>query len=195
MLEMTIAEAGDSLPATRRLTVLDTLNSVGLGYISLGQTSTTLSGGEAQRIKLATELHCPATGRTLYLLDEPTTGLHMADIERLLAALQALVDHGNTVAVIEHNADVIKVADHIIDMGPEGGEAGGFSWARAHPRRSPSSTRPRGPSCEMRSERPYPSAAPTLRTSRLRLITRTSGSRVHAPTTSRASTSPSRTAR
>ena len=127
VLEMTISEASEFFARHKKIRrVLDTLNSVGLGYISLGQTSTTLSGGEAQRIKLATELHRPATGRTLYLLDEPTTGLHMADIERLLAALQALVDHGNTVAVIEHNADVIKVADHIIDMGPEGGEAGGF---------------------------------------------------------------------
>ena len=126
VLEMTIAEASVFFRRHRKLKrILNTLESVGLGYISLGQTSTTLSGGEAQRIKLATELHRPATGRTLYLLDEPTTGLHMADIERLLAALQALVEHGNTVAVIEHNTDVIKVADHIIDMGPEGGEGGG----------------------------------------------------------------------
>ena len=127
ILEMTIENAGAFFARHRRLKrILDTLNAVGLGYVSLGQTSTTLSGGEAQRIKLATELHRPATGRTLYLLDEPTTGLHMADVERLLAALQTLVEHGNTVAVIEHNADVIKVADHIIDMGPEGGESGGY---------------------------------------------------------------------
>ena len=127
VLEMTISEAAVFFRRHRKIKrVFDTLEGVGLGYISLGQTSTTLSGGEAQRIKLATELHRPATGRTLYLLDEPTTGLHMADIERLLTALQTLVDNGNTVAVIEHNTDVIKVADHIIDMGPEGGDGGGL---------------------------------------------------------------------
>jgi len=134
ILRMTIAAAGDFFARHKKIKrILDTLNSVGLGYISLGQTSTTLSGGEAQRIKLATELHRPATGRTLYLLDEPTTGLHMADVERLLGALAALVDHGNTVAVIEHNADVIKVADHIIDMGPEGGESGGYLVGEGSP--------------------------------------------------------------
>jgi len=127
VLEMTIASAGEFFARHKKIRrILDTLNAVGLGYISLGQTSTTLSGGEAQRIKLATELQRPATGRTLYLLDEPTTGLHMADIDRLLAALDRLVENGNTVVVIEHNADVIKVADYIIDMGPEGGEAGGY---------------------------------------------------------------------
>ena len=127
VLKMTIASAAEFFARHKKIRrILDTLNAVGLGYISLGQTSTTLSGGEAQRIKLATELHRPATGRTLYLLDEPTTGLHMADIDRLLAALDRLVENGNTVVVIEHNADVIKVADHIIDMGPEGGEAGGY---------------------------------------------------------------------
>ncbi len=126
ILEMTVCDAGLFFARHKKISrILETLIGVGLGYVSLGQTSTTLSGGEAQRIKLATELQRPATGRTLYLLDEPTTGLHMADIERLLAALQALVDNGNTVAVIEHNADVIKVADHIIDMGPEGGDGGG----------------------------------------------------------------------
>jgi excinuclease ABC subunit A len=127
VLCMTISAAAEFFARHKKIKrILDTLNAVGLGYISLGQTSTTLSGGEAQRIKLATELHRPATGRTLYLLDEPTTGLHMADIERLLTALARLVDHGNTVAVIEHNADVIKVADHIIDLGPEGGGDGGY---------------------------------------------------------------------
>ena len=104
---------------------LATLEQVGLGYVALGQPSSTLSGGEAQRIKLARELQRPPTGRTLYLLDEPTTGLHFADIQRLLDALQALVSAGNTVVVIEHNTDVVKVADHIIDLGPDGGDGGG----------------------------------------------------------------------
>jgi excinuclease ABC subunit A len=126
ILQMTISEAKQFFQRHRKINrILTTLDTVGLGYIALGQTSTTLSGGEAQRIKLATELHRPATGQTLYLLDEPTTGLHMADIKRLLGALQALVEQGNTVMVIEHNTDVIKVADHIIDLGPEGGAGGG----------------------------------------------------------------------
>jgi excinuclease ABC subunit A len=134
VLQMTISEAGEFFARHRKMKrILDTLNAVGLGYIALGQTSTTLSGGEAQRIKLATELHRPSTGRTLYLLDEPTTGLHMADIERLLGALQALVEKGNTVAVIEHNTDVIKVADHIIELGPEGGATGGYLVAEGTP--------------------------------------------------------------
>ncbi|MFM7195006.1 MAG: excinuclease ABC subunit UvrA, partial [Bacteroidota bacterium] len=109
------------------------LNEVGLGYISLGQHATTLSGGEAQRVKLATELSRRDTGKTIYILDEPTTGLHFQDIDHLLAVLQKLVDKGNTVVVIEHNMDVIRAADHIIDMGPEGGAGGGLVVAMGTP--------------------------------------------------------------
>ena len=113
----------ENLPRIRRK--VEALCQVGLGYIKLGQSSTTLSGGEAQRVKLATELSRVSTGNTFYILDEPTTGLHVADVHRLVEVLQALVDQGNTVLVIEHNLDVIKVADHLIDLGPEGGTGGG----------------------------------------------------------------------
>ena len=110
-----------------------TLVEVGLGYIRLGQSSTTLSGGEAQRVKLATELSRRATGSTIYILDEPTTGLHTADVHRLIDVLQLLVEAGNTVVVIEHNLDVIKTADHIVDLGPEGGDGGGTIVAQGTP--------------------------------------------------------------
>ena len=126
VLDMTADEAVEffeNLPRIRRK--VEALCQVGLGYIKLGQSSTTLSGGEAQRVKLATELSRVSTGNTFYILDEPTTGLHMADVHRLVEVLQALVDQGNTVLVIEHNLDVIKVADHLIDLGPEGGTGGG----------------------------------------------------------------------
>jgi excinuclease ABC subunit A len=126
VLDMTVEEAlefMENIASVRR--PLQTLHDVGLHYIHLGQPATTLSGGEAQRIKLARELSRRSTGRTLYLLDEPTTGLHFADVEKLLDVLNRLVDVGNTVLVIEHHPDVIKTADHVIDLGPEGGEKGG----------------------------------------------------------------------
>ncbi len=126
VLNMTIDEACDFFqPIPKIYRKLETLQEVGLGYIRMGQPATTLSGGEAQRIKLAAELSKRATGQTLYILDEPTTGLHFEDVNRLLTVLQKLVDTGNTVIVIEHNLDVIKTADYLIDLGPEGGAAGG----------------------------------------------------------------------
>ena len=126
VLDMRVDEALEffrNIPRIKRR--LETLYDVGLGYIKLGQPATTLSGGEAQRVKLATELSRRSNGRTIYMLDEPTTGLHFADIHRLLEVLGRLVDAGDTVIVIEHNLDVIKTADYIIDLGPEGGEKGG----------------------------------------------------------------------
>jgi excinuclease ABC subunit A len=126
VLNMTVDEASEFFQPVhylyRRIKVLQ---DVGLGYITLGQSAVTLSGGEAQRVKLATELGKKDTGKTFYILDEPTTGLHFQDIQHLLDVLNKLVDRGNTVLVIEHNLDVIKVADHIIDLGPEGGDGGG----------------------------------------------------------------------
>jgi excinuclease ABC subunit A len=134
VLDMTVEQAlefFESIPKINRKVV--TLNDVGLGYITLGQHATTLSGGEAQRVKLAEELSKKDTGQTLYILDEPTTGLHFQDIQHLLAVLNKLADKGNTVLIIEHNMDVIKVADHVIDIGPEGGNAGGRIIAEGTP--------------------------------------------------------------
>jgi excinuclease ABC subunit A len=134
ILEMTVDEAlgfFSNVPKIRNK--LQTLSDVGLGYVRLGQPATTLSGGEAQRIKLSKELSRRSTGRTFYILDEPTTGLHFADIEKLLQVLHRLVDQGNTVVVIEHNLDVIKAADWLVDLGPEGGEGGGWLVAEGTP--------------------------------------------------------------
>lgn len=134
ILEMTVEEALNffgNIPTIKRK--LQTLYDVGLGYIRLGQSATTLSGGEAQRVKLASELQRVQTGKTFYILDEPTTGLHFEDVRQLLDVLNRLVDNGNTVLVIEHNLDVIKCADHIIDLGPEGGAKGGNIIAEGTP--------------------------------------------------------------
>jgi excinuclease ABC subunit A len=134
VLDMTVDEAlrfFENIPNIRRK--LQTLYDVGLGYVRLGQSATTLSGGEAQRVKLSKELSRKATGCTLYILDEPTTGLHFADIDRLLQVLNRLVDAGNSVVIIEHNMDVVKTGDWIIDLGPEGGDAGGWVIAEGTP--------------------------------------------------------------
>jgi excinuclease ABC subunit A len=131
---MTVEEAYhffSKVPAIKN--ILKTLTDVGLEYITLGQHATTLSGGEAQRVKLSNELAKRGTGKTLYILDEPTTGLHFADVDKLLAALQRIVGLGNTVIVIEHNIDVLKCADNIIDLGPEGGDKGGYVIASGSP--------------------------------------------------------------
>jgi excinuclease ABC subunit A len=134
VLDMTVEEAMtffENVPAIRRK--IETLYEVGLSYLKLGQPSTTLSGGEAQRIKLATELSKRDTGKTIYILDEPTTGLHFADVHKLVEILERLAGGGNTVVVIEHNLDVIKTADYLIDMGPEGGDGGGTVVATGTP--------------------------------------------------------------
>ena len=134
VLEMTVEEGCEFFSAIPKIArKLNTLRDVGLGYIKIGQPATTLSGGEAQRVKLSTELQRRATGKTIYILDEPTTGLHNADVHRLIEVLQQLADTGNTLVVIEHNMDVIKVADHIIDLGPEGGDGGGMIVAEGTP--------------------------------------------------------------
>lgn len=134
ILDMTVEDGVEffaNIPKIKRK--VQTLLDVGLGYMKLGQPATTLSGGEAQRVKLASELHRRSTGKTIYILDEPTTGLHVDDIDRLLKVLQRLVDQGDTVLVIEHNLDVIKTVDHIIDLGPEGGDKGGTIIATGTP--------------------------------------------------------------
>ena len=126
VLDMTVEQAVEFFEHQPKIVrKIKTLNDVGLGYISLGQHATTLSGGEAQRVKLATELSKKDTGKTFYILDEPTTGLHFQDIQHLLDVLNKLADKGNTVLIIEHNMDVIKVCDHLVDLGPEGGSGGG----------------------------------------------------------------------
>ena len=134
VLDMTVDQACDffdNVPSIRRK--ISTLRDVGLSYIKLGQPSTTLSGGEAQRVKLATELSKVSTGKTIYILDEPTTGLHFDDVRKLVDILHRLTENGNTVVVIEHNLEVIKTADYLIDMGPEGGEGGGTVVATGTP--------------------------------------------------------------
>ena len=134
ILDLTVEEACTTFENQPRiLQKLETLRDVGLGYIHLGQSATTLSGGEAQRVKLATELSKRDTGRTLYILDEPTTGLHFEDVRVLLGVLHKLVERGNTVLVIEHNLDVIKTADWVVDLGPEGGVRGGTIVAQGTP--------------------------------------------------------------
>ena len=134
VLDMTVSEGVEFFANIPKIyNKLKTLEDVGLGYIKIGQSSTTLSGGEAQRIKLAAELAKRSTGKTIYILDEPTTGLHTADVRKLIEILQKLTDGGNTVLVIEHNLDVIKTADYLIDMGPEGGSGGGTVIASGTP--------------------------------------------------------------
>ena len=134
VLDMTVEEACEFFrPVPSIYNKISTLNEVGLGYIKLGQSSTTLSGGEAQRVKLATELSKRSTGKTMYILDEPTTGLSSYDVEKLVRILLRLRDGGNTILVIEHNLDVIKVADYLLDLGPEGGDGGGTIIATGSP--------------------------------------------------------------
>ncbi len=183
ILEMPIEEAAEFFkPISKIARHLDTLVDVGLGYVRLGQPAPTLSGGEAQRVKLASELQKRQTGRTIYVLDEPTTGLHFEDVRKLLGVLHSLVDKGNSVLVIEHNLDVIKTADWIIDMGPEGGSGGGDGRRRGHarggrrrsrartPGRSSARCWHRGPSGR-RGRRPRPPAAATARRSTAKTTT------------------------
>jgi excinuclease ABC subunit A len=142
VLDMTVEEAADffkAVPPIREK--METLKRVGLGYVKVGQQATTLSGGEAQRVKLSKELSRRATGKTLYILDEPTTGLHFEDVKKLLEVLHELVDQGNTVVVIEHNLDVIKTADWLVDFGPEGGDGGGEIVASGTPEQVEASPR------------------------------------------------------
>jgi excinuclease ABC subunit A len=134
VLDLSIEEAADFFQAIPSIhNKAQSLNDVGLGYVKLGQAATTLSGGEAQRVKLASELSKRSTGRTVYVLDEPTTGLHFDDVRKLIEVLQKLVEKGNSVITIEHNLDVIKVSDHLIDLGPEGGDGGGEIVATGTP--------------------------------------------------------------
>ena len=134
VLDMTVSDAVDFFSKQPKISnKLKALNEVGLGYIGLGQPSTMLSGGEAQRVKLASELYKKDTGNTLFILDEPTTGLHFFDIQNLMLVINSLVDRGNTVLIIEHNMDVIKCSDYIIDLGPEGGDKGGKIIAEGNP--------------------------------------------------------------
>ena len=167
VLNMTVEEAVEFFDAFPRVrSKFQTLHEVGLGYIRLGQPATTISGGEAQRVKLATELSRRATGRTLYILDEPTTGLSFEDVNALMGVLHRLVDTGNTVLVIEHHMDVVKQADHIIDLGPEGGDRGGEIVAAGHAGRSGGCPRkPHGP-IPPRCPRPAPSCQAAKRSRR-----------------------------
>jgi excinuclease ABC subunit A len=145
VLALTVTEALELFANQRPIRhILGTLADVGMGYVRLGQPAPTLSGGEAQRIKLARELRKIATGRTVYVLDEPTTGLHFEDIRKLLDVLQRFVEAGNTVIVIEHNLDVVKAADHVIDLGPEGGDAGGYLVAAGTPEEVADTNTPTG---------------------------------------------------
>ena len=138
VLDMTVEEAAELFKAVPSIRdKMQTLKGVGLSYVKVGQQATTLSGGEAQRVKLAKELSRRSTGRTLYILDEPTTGLHFHDVAQLLDVLHELVDQGNTMMVIEHNLEVVKTADWVVDMGPEGGDGGGKWSPKARPSRSP----------------------------------------------------------
>jgi excinuclease ABC subunit A len=134
VLDLTVEEALETFSAFTSMTnKLNTLNDVGLGYVRIGQPAPTLSGGEAQRVKLSRELSRRATGRTLYVLDEPSVGLHAADVHKLIEVLQRLVEAGNSVLIIEHNLDIIKIADYIVDLGPEGGDRGGYVVAEGTP--------------------------------------------------------------